>query len=470
MVGARGVVLRQNAGGVQPRNEALVIDLTPSAEPRALTHPAVFAAVSRQCRARPEADDPAGPRLVRPTFSAAPLRRKCAKSASVADKAASPTEPRTYPPGTDPKGTPMSVSRRQRARGHAVWQVTWRDAGGKQRAETFDSKREAERRDLEIREYIWEGRHDRVDAGTEPLTDAVEQWWKDHVEPTLARTTVGSYAHVLDMHLLPRIGDVPIRDIDSARVIDLQRDLRADGVGPAMVHRVMMVLSGIMRHAVIRGRVDRNPVQPVRIAQPKRKRAIRPLAPSSVEQIRRAMLADDDEYSATLVSVMAYAGLRPAEATALMWEHIGERTILVEQASGDDDAKATKTGAIRTVRLLDPVRDDLASWRATSSPRADSDLIFPRAGGRAWSDDDYKNWRRRKFVPAGATVGTKRPYDLRHSFASLMIQAGYSAVELAAELGHAPTLTLNTYAHVFSEFARGQRIDPVAEIASARGS
>jgi site-specific recombinase XerD len=53
-----------------------------------------------------------------------------------------------------------------------------------------------------------------------------------------------------------------------------------------------------------------------------------------------------------------------------------------------------------------------------------------------------------------------RPYDLRHSFASLMIQSGYSPVELAAELGHAPTLTLDTYAHVFSEFARGERVDP----------
>lgn len=362
----------------------------------------------------------------------------------------------------------MSVKRRERAHGHVVWQVTWRDPNGKQRAETFASKREAERRDLEIREYLWAGRHDRVDAGAEPLSEAVEQWWNDHVEPSLARSTAASYAHVLDMHLLPRLGNIPIRDIDSARVVDLQRDLRADGTGPSMIHRVLMVLSGIMRHALIRGRIDRNPVQPVRIAQPRRKRAIRPLAPASVEQIRRAMLADGDEYSATLVTVMAYAGLRPAEATALMWEHIGERTILVERSSGDDEMKGTKTGAIRTVRLLDPVRDDLASWRAASSPESDSALIFPRASGRGWSDDDYKNWRGRKFVPAATTVGTRRPYDLRHSFASLMIQAGYSAVELAAELGHAPTLTLNTYAHVFSEFARGQRIDPVEEIATAR--
>jgi hypothetical protein len=51
-----------------------------------------------------------------------------------------------------------------------------------------------------------------------------------------------------------------------------------------------------------------------------------------------------------------------------------------------------------------------------------------------------------------------------------MIQAGYSPVELAAELGHSPTLTLNTYAHLFSEFRRGQRIDPVEVINRARAT
>jgi hypothetical protein len=49
-----------------------------------------------------------------------------------------------------------------------------------------------------------------------------------------------------------------------------------------------------------------------------------------------------------------------------------------------------------------------------------------------------------------------------------MIQAGYSPVELAAELGHSPTLTLNTYAHVFSEFARGERLRPEIAILAAR--
>lgn len=365
----------------------------------------------------------------------------------------------------------MSVQRRQRAHGKVVWQVMWRDTDGRQRAESFPTKRDAQRRDEEIRDLKWRGKVEAADAGAESLRVAAEAWWADHVEPTLAPSTTLSYAHVLDRHLMPRLGEVPIREIDSARVVALQRELRAERVGAAMSHRVLMVLSGILRHAVIRGRIDRNPVQPVRVPQPKRKRAIRPLAPATIEAIRGHMLARDDAASATLVSVLAYAGLRPGEATALVWEHVGRHTLLVEQARSDTpETKETKTGTIRTVNLLGPLADDLRAWRLRSGRPAEDRPIFPRSDGDHWRADDYRNWRRRRFDPAAAAGGAAgaRPYDLRHSFASLMVQVGYSPVELAAELGHSPTLTLNTYAHLFSEFARGERIDPEAAILSAR--
>ncbi len=365
----------------------------------------------------------------------------------------------------------MSVHERKRARGNSVFLVTWRDEAGRQRSETYADRRTAERRDIEIQDLKWQGRIEAIDAGTEPLRDAAEAWWTDHVEPDLAQTTTESYAHVLDRHLLPRLGHIPVRDITSARVVELQRELRADAVGASMAHRVLMVLSGILRHAVICGRIDRNPVQPVRIAQPRRTRAIRPVAPITVEALRARLRETDDHASATLVVILAYAGLRPSEATALTWEHVRERTLLVE-ASRDatGGATTTKTKTIRTVRLLEPLADDLREWRARSDERADSALVIGRADGSPWTTSDYRNWRRRHFDPATAAIGRAdlRPYDLRHSFASLMIQAGYSPVELAAELGHSPTLTLDTYAHLFSEFARGERIDPVAEIRRAR--
>jgi integrase len=168
---------------------------------------------------------------------------------------------------------------------------------------------------------------------------------------------------------------------------------------------------------------------------------------------------------------MAYAGLRPGEALALEWDHIGARTILVEQSNSESGPAAdTKTKRIRTVRLLEPLAADLAGWRTSSLPPGGSASVFLRSDGEPVTPVDYRNWRRRRFDPvcAAARISPARPYDLRHSFASLMIQAGYSPVELAAELGHSPTLTLNTYAHVFSEFTRGERIDPGATVASAR--
>jgi integrase len=150
----------------------------------------------------------------------------------------------------------------------------------------------------------------------------------------------------------------------------------------------------------------------------------------------------------------------------LRWDNVGQRTLLVENSNDDGELKDTKTGRIRTVRLLAPVLEDLAGWRSIAPPAHDAAPLFPRPVRAAWTDHDYKNWHRRHFKPASEAVGlgASRPY----SFASLMIQAGYSAVELAAELGHSPTLTLDTYSHVFSEYARGERVDPVLEIRAAR--
>ena len=50
-----------------------------------------------------------------------------------------------------------------------------------------------------------------------------------------------------------------------------------------------------------------------------------------------------------------------------------------------------------------------------------------------------------------ADVELLPPYDLRHAFASLQIRAGMPLPELAEQLGHAPQMTLATYAHVMRE-------------------
>jgi integrase-like protein len=123
-----------------------------------------------------------------------------------------------------------------------------------------------------------------------------------------------------------------------------------------------------------------------------------------------------------------------------------------------------------TVQLLEPVRLDLAEWQlATGRPGPDA-LVFPRRDGKPWTLTDWQNWRRRVYIPAGEAAGIAkaRPYDLRHSFVSLLIHEGRSVVEIARQAGHAPTMTLGTYAHVFDEFALEDRLPAEEQIRRAR--
>ena len=74
--------------------------------------------------------------------------------------------------------------------------------------------------------------------------------------------------------------------------------------------------------------------------------------------MRARLLAQDRMKDATLVCVLAYAGLRPSEALALRWGGIHARTLLVERAlTAEGQVQRTKTGQVRSVRLLAPLRE-----------------------------------------------------------------------------------------------------------------
>jgi hypothetical protein len=80
--------------------------------------------------------------------------------------------------------------------------------------------------------------------------------------------------------------------------------------------------------------------------------------------------------------------------------------------------------------------------------------------------------RRRIFEPAAerAGLGRVRPYDLRHSFVSLLIAEGRSIVEVARQAGHSPTMALDTYGHVFDELDGAERMSGEQASEGARGS
>ena len=241
------------------------------------------------------------------------------------------------------------------------------------------------------------------------------------------------------------------------------------GVGLPTVRKALALLSGMFTCAVKWDRLDRNPVREVSLPTTERSRHVRPVAPTRVEALRMRLLADERRFDATFVSVLAYAGLRPQEARALRWGDIGVRTIRVERAAASLSVKATKTGKMRTVRLLAPLAEDVTAWRAVQGHPADETYVFPTPRGCLMSDTDYRNWRSRVYEPAARGVGIEGPpYDLRHSFASLLIYEGRPGVEVAAQIGDSTETTLKTYVHVFEEFDPAARVTAVEAIEAAR--
>jgi integrase len=84
--------------------------------------------------------------------------------------------------------------------------------------------------------------------------------------------------------------------------------------------------------------------------------------------------------------------------------------------------------------------------------------VITRPGGGALLESVWRNWRSRIYVPAAVRAGLQRPrpYDLRHSFVSLLIWEGRNVAEVATQAGHSVETCSRDYIHVFKE-SRGTR-------------
>lgn len=362
----------------------------------------------------------------------------------------------------------MSIRRLVRQDRSVVWQVRWRDGGrgSRERSRVFDRKADAQAFENELLRRRRLGELVDFTGAQETLNVYVADTWAKTHAVTLSRKTAKHYASLYDLHLAPYLGELRLTELTPEVIGRWQAERVAAGAGRVALLHSLDLLGSILQRAVEGGRLARNPVRLVRkIARPRR-REIRPLAPSTVEAMRAAANPRD----ATLISVLAYAGLRPQEALALQWGDVRERTVLIQRAVSLGEEKDTKTRGHRTVRLLAPLREDLLAWNLRSGRPKNAALVFPGPAGGLWTKTTYDNWRKRAFDRARAAAGADEatPYALRHSFASLLLHEGRSVIYVARQLGHDARLTLTTYGHVIDELDEQPNVPAEDAIRAAR--
>jgi integrase len=369
----------------------------------------------------------------------------------------------------------VSIERRLRRRKdgqrHAVWRVRWY-VGGRERSRTFDRAADAQAFEAKVRTLKRTDALAELDAGKETLAAFAEQWWELYARPNLSRNTLEVYARFWNRYVLPNLGDYRLRELTPTGITRFRAKLERQSVGREAIRKTMTILQGVLQRAVEWEQIASNPAKVARKPPAQRQHAVRPLPPEQVEQLRRHLIGRGRHRDAVLVSILAYAGLRPQEAAALRWRHIRERTLLVEAAVVDGELKGQKTGRPpRTIDLLQPLKQDLTEFHLRQGRPRPDDFLFPTHSGDLWTTHDWKNWRRRIFYLSTRACGLEgvRPYDLRHSFASLLIHEGrLSIVEIAQQLGHNPTTCLSTYAHVMAELRGAEKVSAEEQIRAAR--
>lgn len=362
----------------------------------------------------------------------------------------------------------MAISK-VKARGKIRYRVRYRTTGCSAeapRSKTFDTKGEAQAFEDGMRSIrLGQAPPPPQLPTVQTLGSFGVEYLTRYARAELAASTLRSRRYLWNKYVVPELGDRQL--IALVQQPDLLQDFKTSlleaGLGAPTIHKTLSAVSAVLGKAVEWNRIPMNPMTRVKNPQPKRKRQIRPVSPEQVERLRAAM---DKPADRLLVSLMAYAGLRPGEILALKRADVGRRSISVTKAVALGEEKAPKTGRNRVVPLLEPLAQEI-------SRAAAGDLLFPRPDGGLWTDSSYRNWRRRVFQPAaseanlgdlqltgqGRTQRSKyaglNPYDLRHSFASLMLAEGRNPTEIAEMLGHSLKMLFETYAHVIADL-RGE--------------
>jgi integrase len=341
--------------------------------------------------------------------------------------------------------------------------VYWRDATGKQRSKSFRRRRDADRYDVQVKTAKQTGTLTAIDRGRETLDEYVETTWAPIYLATLEPKTQALYVLLYDNHISPWLGGYPLRELTPEVIGRWQSERLAVGAPVESIRKALTLLGGILQRALEAGRITSNPQRLVRKAAPAPTDEVRPLAPASVETIRAQLPARD----AMVVSILAYAGLRPQELRASPWVRVGDRTLTVSPMK-----TRRHNPQPRSVRLLAPLAQDLREWRLASGRPDDTAPVIPAHAGGWWTEVGYEQWINHVWGPAlnRAGIPYQRPYDLRHSFASLLFHEGRSVVYVARQLGHSVAVCMKTYAHVIEELDDAPRISAEDAIAEARAN
>jgi integrase len=307
------------------------------------------------------------------------------------------------------------------------------------------------------------------------LAQFLDVWMTETQIPKLRPSTVKSYESYIRLHIVPKLGHIPLGELT---VQDVQRFLNAcsrdgrvkrakpkqdgsDEIAPGLSPRSVQYIRAILRAALAQaeswGYVERNVAK---LATPPRQRP-KAVEALSANQAQKLISATREDRLGALFAAAIYTGMRQGELLGLRWPDVEVEagTLRVRQAVQKIDDKwqfvePKSANGKRTVPLCEPVREVLKLQKErVRAMRAHADtaweewgLVFPSAIGTPLDSSNVTHHLQRCLEEAG--LPRVSFHALRHTCGSLLHQEGVPARTIMEILGHSQiTLTLGTYCH-----------------------
>ncbi len=283
-----------------------------------------------------------------------------------------------------------------------------------------------------------------VEPSDRPLEIFLQEWLAGAVAARVTAKTASDYASLLRLHVTPTLGNRKLSHLASADIQKLYTGMLERGLSARTVRYTHAVLSSALQQAVKWGLLSRNPAKAVDLPR----NTQREMTALSPEQATSFLVAAQGDRWHPLWHLLLVTGMRPGEALALRWSDLDGQKVriqrnLVRHADGRWELKEPKTQRGRrtvtiptaTTVLLQQHRRTQVEERLKVGPEyTDQSFVFAASNG---SPLDWRVLVQRHFNKLVKAAGLPRirPYDLRHTAATLLLADGENVKVVSERLG-----------------------------------
>ena len=320
------------------------------------------------------------------------------------------------------------------------------------------TKRECQEKLKQLRETVTGSRTEKV-CSEMPFGEWLDFWYQNYVKPQIRPTTQANYEAKIYQHIIPELGKIPLNQLAQKDLQQFYARMKTGGglirteqfgkgLSDSMVRGLHAACRSALEKAVQEELIRTNPAVGCKLP-PKRGREMQVLGR---EELQRFLIQAQAEGYFELFLLDLCTGLRRGELLALQWDDLDFKTGTltvnkqVYEVKGRLQVSVPKTRAsIRRLVLPPGVVEVLRQYRET----VDSRWMFPSPVKEDVPLTPGAVRRRLQIILERAGCKRIRFHDLRHTFASILINQDVPLLNVSTFLGHSDlSTTANIYAHL----------------------